>query len=151
MKEEKEIQRTRALNSLSYRDAVKAVKTKVNTKSPSITTATPEAISNQPQANKKTNNNTDINNKGGIPPNFSMEKLALCILDIFSTLQRADNLPKKCTLVANAFSTHLGIEIDRNMLANQVKSHTSKPTPWPNQSPIIQTKSTHLIRNGRKV
>jgi len=156
IKQEKEVQLIRVNQNLSYRDAVKTMKESTKNRNQQnvqqiTSTITTPAGKTLPNANTKKNTiNATTANQQANPTNISMEKLALCILDIFSTFQRSDNLSKKCSLLANAFSLHLGIEMDRTILLNQVKVHTNKLTQWPSQSPIINTKSVHHAKNVRK-
>ena len=58
-------------------------------------------------------------------------KLAMCLLDILNSVNKADSLPKKCAAITKAFQNHLGVQITQQTLLKEIKTNTLQPTPSP--------------------
>ena len=154
MRQEKKAQHIRAYEGLSYRDAVKAV-TKMNRDIENQTEITKQneerrqpIMKNVSIQTTENDSSSTVNESLQTPiqpaktPN-SNEKLALCLLELFTSIMKNDSIPKKCSMISKAFETHLGVNINKENLLSSVKNINYKPTA----SPIIQTKSVHS-KNG---
>lgn len=143
MIQEKEVQRMRINKNISYRDAVKLAKRQEQT---NIQAAPIQQCTTQTENihNKTNGNQTETSTHLTTWDNNTMTKFALCILDIFSSFQKTDNLSKKCSIITNAFSSHLNVEIDKTRFFNQIKPQIQK-----NTQQTTQQATSSQITNSR--
>lgn len=176
MKEQKQIQKIKAVQSISYRDAVAQYKAKttVSSSSPSIQQQTKQSNTSQiiplVKQTKEIATQTEIpteltdqststltansNNVDNII-NGSEMKMATCLLEIISSIGRADSLNKKCATITRAFQSYLGVKLDQKSILSEFKNRDISGSPEIQPSPIIKTSTRNskepLNHQNRKI
>ena len=160
MKAEKQIQRFKVNNNLSYRDAT--LQFNANNSIQSNTNNSESVINNNshyrnPQSSKvlphartahrvdvgiqtemisvdTQTESSEVGDKSTTPKEL---KLASCLLEILYSMNKADSLSKKCAMISKAFNTYLGTNINQSSLLKEVKTGMQQPSP----SPVISVPS----------
>ena len=175
MKDEREIQKLKVTNNISYRDATLKFKEKKST------ALVPNSNVNNRYSLKYNNNNIPMTypnsrNSSTIEnvrrpvaksdacvqtdepvssimtqtssveiQAFSKEaKLASCLLEILTSMNRADTLGKKCAMISRAFNNFLGTNLTQSFLLKELKSSMNQPTP----SPIVSVPLKSIAKQG---
>jgi hypothetical protein len=156
MVQEREVQRVKATQNISYRDAVARVAPTLdrnnNSSSPPLRKPTqstasasfvqstsPCPCSTKIMCNVSTQTFPEAAASSSATSSlspmfcFNEEKLAACLLDILSRVRPVDSLPKRTSVIANAFKTYFDKQINSTVLANSVKDNLSVVP----QSPLI--------------
>lgn len=142
MMREKEVQKIRAKNNLTYRDATLKYNS-INRLS--VSNREENATSNDHRFDRQvvhkvsvgtqTNINTRVdsareekvesNNHRNIPINMiNNEKFALFLMEVIASTLKSPSLAYQCNKISDAFDNHLGVKINKNSL---FKSITSNP------------------------
>jgi len=172
IKEQKQIQKIKATNSISYRDAVAQFKAKSSVQSISsnysVQTVRPtnnnlqqlsRPLVKQAKQTKEmatqteilvdqSTNTLSIENEPCVSDvdrvvGGSEMRMATCLLEILSSIGKGDSLNKKCAAISKAFESYLGVKLDQKSILNEFKSPELSKNQEIHPSPVIKTSKNY--------